>query len=138
MKLLPTGRRSSLAIFIYSSMVGLGSFFLRYLPGLFQSVLAEIGVSEDMIDPLAYFLLVFIILSGAWLGFWAVRKLVLTEDGSIDLSTSNFVAWSIWIVAVIMILQSSSDPLLSLEVLVSGIVVSKVLRKLRFLRHLRK
>ncbi|GLT75384.1 hypothetical protein SLA2020_471150 [Shorea laevis] len=138
MKLLPTGRRSSLAIFIYSSMLGLGSFFLRYLPGLFQSVLAEIGVSEDMYDPLAYFLLAFIILSGAWLGFWAIRKLVLTEDGSIDLSTSNFVAWSIWIVAVIMILQSSSDPLLSLEVLVSGIMVSKVLRKLRFLRHLRK
>lgn len=141
MKLLPTGRRSSLAIFAYSSMVGLGSFLLRYVPRLLNSVLAEIGISEDMYNPLATFLLGFVILAGAWLGFWAVRKLVLTEDGSIDISTSNFVAWSIWIVAALMILQSSSDPLLALEALVSGILVSKVLRnitKLRFLRRLFK
>ncbi|GLT46816.1 hypothetical protein SLA2020_205460 [Shorea laevis] len=141
MKLLPTGRTSSLAIFIYSSMVGLGSFLLRYLPSLLQSVLAEIGISEDMYNPLANFLLAFIVLAGAWLGFWAVRKLVLTEDGSVDISTSNFVAWSIWIFAVTMILQSSSDPLLALEALVSSIMVSKVLQRttqLRFLRRLYK
>lgn len=59
---------------------------------------------------LAIFLVAFVVLAGAWLGFWVVRKLVLTEDGSIDISTSNFVAWSIRILAVIMILQVPFSP----------------------------
>ncbi|KAH7520311.1 hypothetical protein FEM48_Zijuj08G0130600 [Ziziphus jujuba var. spinosa] len=141
MKLLPTGRKGSLAIFIYSSIVGLGSFLLRYIPGLLRSVLTEIGINEDMYNPLAIFLLAFVILGGAWLGFWVVRKLVLTEDGSIDLSTSMFVAWSIRILAAVMILQSSADPLLAMEALAFGIMVSSILRrvlKLRVLRHMYK
>ncbi|KAF3439071.1 hypothetical protein FNV43_RR17346 [Rhamnella rubrinervis] len=141
MKLLPTGRKSSLAIFMYSSIVGLGTFLLRYIPGLLRAVLTEMGINEDMYNPLATFLLAFVILAGAWLGFWVVRKLVLTEDGSIDVSTSLFVAWSIRIVAAVMILQSSADPLLATEALIFGIIVSSILRKilkLRFLRHLYK
>ncbi|XWS41756.1 hypothetical protein CRYUN_Cryun17cG0110800 [Craigia yunnanensis] len=138
MKLLPTGRKNSLAIFIYSSVVGLGSFLLRYLPGLLHSILSEMGISEDMYNPLAIFLLGFIVLAGAWLGFWVVRKLVLTEDGSIDISTSHFVAWSIRILAGIMILQSSVDPLLAGEALVSGIMLSSVLRKVARLKFLRR
>ena len=54
---------------------------------------------------LAIFLLAFIALTGAWMGFWAVRSFVLTEDGSIDISTSHFVAWSIRVLAVVLILQ---------------------------------
>nr|XP_023919477.1 nuclear envelope integral membrane protein 1 isoform X3 [Quercus suber]POF01617.1 nuclear envelope integral membrane protein 1 [Quercus suber] len=139
MKLLPTGRRNSLAIFMYSSIVGLGSFLLRYLPGLLRTILTEIGISEDMYNPLAIFLLAFLVLTGAWMGFWAVRKLVLTEDGSIDISTSNFVAWSIRILAAVMILQSSADPLLAAEALISGIMISSSLRRIfRFIRRLYK
>ncbi|XP_050291946.1 uncharacterized protein LOC126732919 isoform X3 [Quercus robur] len=139
MKLLPTGRRNSLAIFMYSSVVGLGSFLLRYLPGLLRTILTEIGISEDMYNPLAIFLLAFLVLTGAWMGFWAVRKLVLTEDGSIDISTSNFVAWSIRILAAVMILQSSADPLLAAEALISGIMISSSLwRIFRFIRRLYK
>ncbi|KAI3451912.1 hypothetical protein Pfo_008577 [Paulownia fortunei] len=129
MKLLPTGQKSSLAIFLYSCFVGLGSFLLRYVPRLLRSVLVEIGLSEDMYNPLAIFLLVFLVIAGAWLGFWVVRKLVLTEDGSIDIGVSHFVTWSIRIVASVMILQSSLDPLLAAEALVGGIVVSSVLRR---------
>ncbi|KAL4644594.1 hypothetical protein ACB092_02G175900 [Castanea dentata] len=139
MKLLPTGRRNSLAIFMYSSVVGLGSFLLRYLPGLLRTILTEIGISEDMYNPLAVFLLAFLVLTGAWMGFWAVRKLVLTEDGSIDISTSHFVAWSIRILAAVMILQSSADPLLAAEALISGIMISSSLRRIfRFIRRLYK
>ncbi|KAG2719699.1 hypothetical protein I3760_02G002100 [Carya illinoinensis] len=141
MKLLPTGRKNSLAIFIYSSAVGLGSFLLRYLPGLCHSILMEIGISEDMYYPLTIFLMAFVVLTGAWMGFWVVRKLVLTEDGSIDISTSHFVAWSIRILAAIMILQSSVDPLLAAEALIAGIIVSSLSRRicrLRFLRRLYK
>ncbi|KAJ6907001.1 hypothetical protein NC651_017621 [Populus alba x Populus x berolinensis] len=141
MKLLPTGRKSSLAIFIYSSLVGLGTFLLRYLPGLLHSILMEMGISEDMYYPLAIFLLAFIAFSGAWMGFWAVRSFVLTEDGSVDISTSHFVAWSIRVLAVVLIIQSSLDPLLAAEALICGIIVSSILRRIfrwRFLRQMYK
>ncbi|KAK6151141.1 hypothetical protein DH2020_016073 [Rehmannia glutinosa] len=156
MKLLPTGRNSSLAIVLYSCFVGLGSFLLRYVPRLLRSLLIQIGLSEEMYDPvfdpgmlavemtllastsgsycyycqkLSIFLLVFLVIAGAWLGFWVVRKLVLTEDGSIDIGVSHFFTWSIRIVASVMILQSSIDPLLAVDALVGGIVVSSVLRR---------
>lgn len=54
---------------------------------------------------LIIFILLFLILFGAWLGFWAVRKLVLADDGSIDKGVANFVAWSIWILGAVMVLQ---------------------------------
>ncbi|KAH1163920.1 hypothetical protein AAZX31_01G181700 [Glycine max] len=109
MKLLPTGRKSSLAIFLYSTA-------------------------------LAIFLLTFVAIAGAWLGFWVVHKLVLTEDGSVDISTAQFVAWAIRILAAIMILQSSMDPLLGTLALLCGSLVSllKKMHRLRFLRHLRR
>lgn len=53
----------------------------------------------------AIFAGVFLSLAGALFGFWTVRKLVLTEDGSIDMSTSVFVSWSIRIIAAVLILQ---------------------------------
>ncbi|RYQ80977.1 hypothetical protein Ahy_Scaffold1g107019 isoform B [Arachis hypogaea] len=51
MKLLPTGRKSSLGIFIYSSAIGFGTFLLRYVPGLIRAVLTELGIDEDMYNP---------------------------------------------------------------------------------------
>lgn len=74
------------------------------------------------------------------MGFWVVRKVVLTEDGCIDSSTAHFVAWSIWIVGAVMVLQCSMDPLLAAEVLICAIIVSKILRRIRsrFFRHLYK
>ncbi|RAL46667.1 hypothetical protein DM860_004946 [Cuscuta australis] len=129
MKLLPTGRKNSLAIFIYSSFIGLGSFLLRYVPRLLRMALAEIGIGEDMYNPLAIILLLFLAIAGAWLGFWVVRKLVLNDDGSIDIGVSHFIAWSIRIVASAMILQSTSDALLAAEALACGILVSSVMRK---------
>ncbi|KAK9012890.1 hypothetical protein V6N11_040920 [Hibiscus sabdariffa] len=138
MKLLPTGRKNSLAIVIYSFLLGLGSFLLRYIPQFLHSVLSELGITEDMYNPLAIFLLGFLVLAGAWLGFWVVRKLVLTEDGSIDISTSYFVAWSIRIVGAIMMLQSSMDPLLAAEAFLSGLILSSILRKVTRLKFLRR
>ncbi|KAK2998538.1 hypothetical protein RJ639_023200 [Escallonia herrerae] len=141
MKLLPTGRKSSLAVFLYSSLIGLGTFVLSYVPRLLRSILVEMGVSEDMYNPLAVIVLFFIVVTGAWLGFWVVRKFVLTEDGSVDTGVSLFVAWSIRIFASVMILQSSVDPLLAAGALVCGVTVSSILRRVsrrRFMRHLYK
>ena len=54
---------------------------------------------------LEIFLLLFIAIAGAWLGFWVVRKLILTEEGAIDTTISIFVAWSIRLLGAVMILQ---------------------------------
>ncbi|XP_049932781.1 uncharacterized protein LOC116250269 isoform X3 [Nymphaea colorata] len=118
MKLLPTGRKRSLMIFLYGSIVGLGTVILRYLSGLLHSVLSDIGLNEDIYNPVALFLLVCLVLAGAWLGFWGVRKLVLSEDGAVDASVSLFVRWAIRIFGAVMITQSSLDPLLATGALV--------------------
>ncbi|GMH14852.1 hypothetical protein Nepgr_016693 [Nepenthes gracilis] len=138
MKLLPTGRKTSLAIFMYSSLVGVGSFLLSYSSKLLLAMLSEMGISEDVYNPLAIFLLLFVALAGAWLGFWAVRKLILTEDGSVDASVSLFVAWSIRTIAAVMILQCSLDPLLAATALIFAILVSSMLRRATRLRLLRR
>ncbi|GMP31236.1 hypothetical protein CsSME_00005537 [Camellia sinensis var. sinensis] len=96
-----------------------------------------IPVISVILFQLAIFLLVFLVLAGAWLGFWVVHKLVLTEDGLIDIGVSKFVAWSIRIIASVMILQSSVDPLLAAEALLCGVVVRRITRS-RFIRHLYK
>ncbi|KAJ9538136.1 hypothetical protein OSB04_030869 [Centaurea solstitialis] len=129
MRILPSGRKSSLALVLYGSIVGVVSFLSSYIPALLRSLLLELGIQEDLYDPVAVFLLAFVVLIGAWLGFWAVRKLVLTEDGSIDTGVAQFVAWSFRIVASSMILQSSVDPLLAVEALVSGVLVPSALKR---------
>ncbi|KAL8462914.1 hypothetical protein ACS0TY_033793 [Phlomoides rotata] len=82
-----------------------------------------------MILYLFILLLVALLIFGSWLGFWFVRKLLLTDDGSIDSGASHFVSWSIRIVASVLILQSSIDPLLAAEALVGGAFVSSLLRR---------
>jgi hypothetical protein len=78
----------------------------------------------------------FLSLGGAFFGFWTVRKLILTEDGSIDVSTSLFVSWSIRIMAAVLILQSSVDPLLAGGALISVILMSSTLKKITRLKFL--
>ncbi|GJS58591.1 transmembrane protein 194 [Tanacetum coccineum] len=123
MRILPSGRKSSLALVLYGSIVGVGSFLFSYVPSLLRSLLVEMGIDEDLYSPVAVLLVALVVLTGAWLGFWAVRKLVLTEDGSIDTGIAQFVKWSFRIVASSMILQSSVDPLLAVAALVFGVLI---------------
>jgi hypothetical protein len=51
MKLLPTGRKSTMYIVLYGSMVGLGTVVLNYFSGLLSTVLMELGFGEDMFSP---------------------------------------------------------------------------------------
>jgi hypothetical protein len=60
-----------------------------------------------MLLQLGVFLLVSVILAGAWFGYWGVRKLVLTEEGSVDAGVAYFVEWAILIISAVMILQVS-------------------------------
>ncbi|KMZ69530.1 hypothetical protein ZOSMA_20G00060 [Zostera marina] len=138
MKLLPTGRKSSFAIFMYSSIVGVATYILHYLSGILRSILLEIGISEDMHNPLMIFFAMGLIFAGAWLGFWTVRKFVLDEDGSIDSGIAIFVEWAIRIFAAALILESSMDTLLATEALVIGMAISGISRKSKKLRLLHR
>ncbi|KAL3692759.1 hypothetical protein R1sor_006410 [Riccia sorocarpa] len=124
MRLLPTGRKSSLYIILYGSLVGMGTVIASYFGSLVTSVLTELGLSEDMYDPMALFLGVGIALFGAYLGYWGVRKLIITEDGTIDLGTAKFVKWAIRILGSVSALQSSKDPPFMLLALISAITVA--------------
>lgn len=42
---------------VYSIQLGVGTFLLRYVPRLLRSLLVEIGLSEDMYDPVCKFLI---------------------------------------------------------------------------------
>lgn len=51
------------------------------------------------------FLLVWVIIAGAALGYWLVRKYIIAEDGSIDGSVAHFVKWAMRVIGVISVLQ---------------------------------
>ncbi|KAM1940426.1 hypothetical protein ACFX13_028129 [Malus domestica] len=73
-------------------------------------IILHYSISLTILDfsfiQLAIFLLAFVFLAGAWLGIWAVHKLFLAEDGSIEIMTSQFVNWSIKILGATVIFQS--------------------------------
>lgn len=50
-----------------------------------------------------------VVLVGAWVGFWGVRKMVLAEDGNIDSGVAKFVKWAIRVIGGAMLLQVSVD-----------------------------
>ncbi|CAM6113691.1 unnamed protein product [Calypogeia fissa] len=131
MKLLPTGRKSTLYIFLYGSLAGLGTVVLRYVSSLVSSVLWEMGLSEDMYSPVAVFVGVGIALLGAWLGYLGVRKLVIAEDGSIDEGVAVFVKWALRVVGCLALLQSSIDPVFMTLALIGGIVISWIILNVR-------
>ena len=66
------------------------------------------------------FILVGIVLTGAALGFWMVRKFVISKDGSVDDGVAQFVKWAMRMIASTFILQvwhlSMLIPLLDIKV----------------------
>ncbi|KAH7316256.1 hypothetical protein KP509_21G085500 [Ceratopteris richardii] len=123
MKLLPTGRKSTLYIVLYGSVVGIGTVIVRYFNGLVASISKELGISSEAYNPVGIFILLAIGLMGAWLGYWGVRKMVLAEDGTIDVGTAQFVKWALRIIGSVMILQSSHDPLLAVLALLASLLL---------------
>lgn len=51
------------------------------------------------------FLLVGVVLAGAALGYWIVRRYVISDDGSVDVGVAQFVKWAMRIIASTFILQ---------------------------------
>ncbi|KAK9110191.1 hypothetical protein Sjap_018251 [Stephania japonica] len=109
MKLLPTCRKNIFYLTIYGSLVGVGSFIVHYFSMMVNSILQNLGLSEDMYNPVSVFLLAGIILAGAALGYWIVGKFIISEDGGVDASIAQFVKWAMRTMAMTFIYQSSRD-----------------------------
>ncbi|CAL5431685.1 unnamed protein product [Camellia sinensis] len=65
------------------------------------------------------FVLLGIVVAGAALGYWMVRKFVIAEDGSVDVGVAQFVKWAVRVIAATFILQSTLDTPLAMGALVS-------------------
>lgn len=120
MKLLPTGRKNVFYLTVYGSVIGAGSFLLNYFSMLINSILVNFGLDEEMHNPVSVFVLVGLILAGAALGYWIVRKFVISKDGSVDVGIAHFVKWAMRIIGTTFILQGTLDTPLGLATLVSS------------------
>ncbi|KAG0581006.1 hypothetical protein KC19_4G217300 [Ceratodon purpureus] len=130
MKLLPTGRKSSLWLLLYGSLLGMGTVVMHYFSGLVTTLLNELGLGDDLFNPVAVFLGLGVVLVGAWLGFWGVRKMVLAEDGNIDSGVAKFVKWAIRVIGGAMLLQSSYDIVFAVLALALGLASTWILGKI--------
>lgn len=134
MKLLPTGRKNIFYLTIYGSVLGAGSFLLHQFSMIVNSILQSFGMSEEMHNPVALFVLLGIILAGAALGYWIVRKFVISkEDGSVDAGVAQFVKWAMRIIGTTFILQSTLDTPLAFGALVSCGAVCKLISSIKLL-----
>ncbi|XP_027349291.1 uncharacterized protein LOC113860926 isoform X1 [Abrus precatorius] len=134
MKLLPTGRKNIFYLTIYGSVLGAGSFILHQFSLIVNSILQSFGLNEEMHNPVAIFVLLGIILGGAALGYWIVRRFVISkEDGSVDAGVAQFVKWAMRIVGTAFILQSTLDPPLAIGALVSCGAVCKLISSIKWL-----
>ncbi|KAM0992676.1 hypothetical protein ACFX2A_008552 [Malus domestica] len=132
MKLLPTGRKNVLYLTIYGSVLGAGSFLVHQFSLMVNSILLSFGLSEEMHNPVSIFLLVGIILAGAALGYWIVRKFVVSKDGTVDVGIAQFVKWAMRIIGTTSILQSTLDTPLAMGALVSYWIISKLITSLKW------
>ncbi|KAJ1409104.1 NEMP family [Sesbania bispinosa] len=134
MKLLPTGRKNIFYLAIYGSVLGAGSFLLHQFTVLINSVRQSFGMSEEMHNPVAVFVLLGIFLAGAALGYWIVRRFVISEeDGSVDAGVAQFVKWAMRIIGATFIFQSTLDPPLTIVALVSCGIVCKSIYSIKWL-----
>ncbi|XP_014490983.1 uncharacterized protein LOC106753655 isoform X1 [Vigna radiata var. radiata] len=134
MKLMPTGRKNIFYLTIYGSVVGAGSFLLHQFSLILNSIFQSLGMSEEMYNPVAIFVILGIILAGAGLGYWIVRRFVISkEDGGVDAGVAQFVKWAMRIIGSTFILQSSLDPLLAIGALLSCGIICKLFSATKWL-----
>ncbi|KAJ0735815.1 putative NEMP family protein [Helianthus annuus] len=132
MKLLPTGRKSAFYLSMYTSLIGAGSFLVHYVAVFVNSILSNFGFSQEMQNPVSVFVLLTIILLGAALGYWLVRKYVISEDGDVDVGVAQFIKWSMRVIAVTCIFLSSNDTPLATAAVGSCLVLYYMITSLKW------
>ncbi|KAF5178984.1 transmembrane protein [Thalictrum thalictroides] len=123
MRLLPTARMNIIYLTIYGTVLGAGSFLVNYFSMLINSAIVNFGLNEDIYNPVSIFVFVGVVLTGAALGYWIVRKFVMSEDGRVDVGIAHFVKWAMRIIATTFIFQSTLDTCLALLALASCWVI---------------
>ncbi|CAI0458347.1 unnamed protein product, partial [Linum tenue] len=118
-----------LVIIILLFQLGVGTFILHHISELIKSILLNFGLDEEMHNPVYIFVLVGIVLAGAGLGYWMVRKFVVAKDGSVDRGVAEFVKWAIRAIATTFIFQSTPDPPLALLTVVLSYTISFLIMK---------
>lgn len=86
------------------------SFFTCKMKDTFNLLDGVIYLSHLILDNMrtlqvSVFLLVGIILAGAGMGYWLVRKYVVSDNGSVDAGVAQFVKWAIRVVGITFIFQ---------------------------------
>ncbi|KAK3003900.1 hypothetical protein RJ639_018850 [Escallonia herrerae] len=76
-------------------------------------------------------LLVGIIIVGGALGYWLVRKFVISEDGSVHSGIAGFVKWAMRLVAVTFIFQSTLDTPLAIAAVASCLAICLSITSIR-------
>ncbi|XP_020875329.1 nuclear envelope integral membrane protein 2-like isoform X2 [Arabidopsis lyrata subsp. lyrata] len=122
-------RSRRLEFFLYRFLVCLCYVIGPYIPSFTQSMLRVMGFREGFYKPVLYVWVPSLYMWGILCGLFAINsQLLLTQDGSIDVSTSLFISWAIWIFAAVLILLSSWDPMLAWGALIVVIVMSRMFR----------
>lgn len=132
MKLLPTGRKSAFYLSMYTSLIGAGSFLVHYVAVFVNSILSNFGFSQEMQNPVSVFLLLSIILLGAGLGYWLVRKYVISEDGDVDDGVAQFIKWAMRVIAVTCIFLSSIDTPLATAAVITCLTLYYVVTSIQW------
>ncbi|KAL4576821.1 hypothetical protein LXL04_012921 [Taraxacum kok-saghyz] len=134
-KLLPTGRRNAFYLGIMSTVLGAGSFVVHSLSAFLNSFLQNFGISQEVQNPVSVFVVLGIILLGAGLGYWLVRKYIISEDGEVDVGVAQFIKWSMRIVAVTCIILSTKDTPLAMVAVVSSLTLYSFITKMKQRYH---
>lgn len=135
MKLLPTGRKSAFYLSMYTSLLGVGSFLVHYVAVFVNSILANFGFSQEMQNPVTVFMLLTVILLGAGLGYWLVRKYIISEDGEVDVGVAQFIKWAMRIIAVTCVYLSSIDTPLAVVAVVSCLALYYMITSIKWGDH---
>ncbi|CAI5516376.1 unnamed protein product [Closterium sp. Naga37s-1] len=130
MRLLPLGRKSSLQILLYGSLMGFIGVIITYVSGAVKTVMEPLGLGDDVISPVVVFVLVLVVLIGAALGFWVVRKFILSPTGELDPPTVSFVKWGLRIIAATLLIMSSADAIIATSLLLLSLTTTLLLHLL--------
>nr|GEV39297.1 transmembrane protein 194 [Tanacetum cinerariifolium] len=122
--------------------VGVVSLFLapfvsEWVPFYYTSSMA-IGVLAVVLILLFQafvFAVLGIILFGAAFGYWLVRKYIISDDGEVDVGVAQFVKWSMFIVAVTCIFQSTNDNSLAMVAIGFFVALYHMIAMMKWLYH---
>ncbi|XP_042482131.1 uncharacterized protein LOC122062576 [Macadamia integrifolia] len=134
MKLLPTSRKNVLYLAVYGSVLSFGSFLVHYFSMMVSSILVSFGLSQDMHNPVSVLVLVGLVLAGAALGYWIVRKFVISEDGTVDVGIAEFVKWAMRVMAMTSVLLSTLDTPLAMVAMASSWALSLIISSFKWQR----